>query len=107
MSIESRIVLTNMARESGATNGIIEPDQKVVDFLKTRTNQPFEVIQSDPDAEYAETLEFQADDIKQPMVAVPSKPSNAVGVTEVEGTKIDQAFIGSCTTGRWGDLKMG
>src|SRR4030065_562161 len=48
MTIESRMVLTNMAIESGATNGIIEPDQKVVDFLRARTNEPFEVIQSDP-----------------------------------------------------------
>jgi len=106
MSIESRMVLTNMAIESGATNGIIEPDQKTLDFLKGRSSQPFEVIRGDPDAEYAETLEFDADDIKEPVVAVPSKPSNAVGVTEVEGTKIDQAFVGSCTNGRLEDLRM-
>ena len=106
MSIASRMVLTNMAIESGATNGIIEPDQKLVDFLKDRTNQPFELVRSDQDAEYAETLEFHADDIQEPMVAVPSKPSNAVGVTEVKGTRIDQAFIGSCTNGRLEDLRI-
>jgi homoaconitase/3-isopropylmalate dehydratase large subunit len=106
MSIESRMVLTNMAIESGATNGIIEPDLKTQDFLKARTSQRFQVIHGDPDAEYAETLEFHADDIKEPMVAVPSKPSNGVGVTEVEGTRIDQAFIGSCTNGRLEDLRM-
>ena len=106
MSIEGRMVLTNMAIESGATNGIIEPDQTLLDFLKARTEHPFELIQSDPDAEYAETLEFQAEDIKEPMVAVPPKPSNAVGVTEVEGTRIDQAFIGSCTNGRLEDLRI-
>jgi 3-isopropylmalate/(R)-2-methylmalate dehydratase large subunit len=94
MSIESRMVLTNMAIESGATNGIIEPDQKVLDFLKARTNQPFEVVQAHQDAEYAETLEFHTEDIEEPMVAMPPKPSNAVGVTEIEGAKIDQAFIG-------------
>jgi 3-isopropylmalate/(R)-2-methylmalate dehydratase large subunit len=106
MSVESRMVLTNMAIESGATNGIIEPDEKTVDFLKARTSQPFEAIHSDPDAEYAETLDFAADEIKQPVVAVPSKPSNAVGVSEVEGTKIDQAFVGSCTNGRLEDLRI-
>ena len=106
MSIASRMVLTNMAIESGATNGIIEPDQKLVDFLKDRTNQPFELVRSDQDAEYAETLEFHADDIQEPMVAVPSKPSNGVGVAEVEGTRIDQAFIGSCTNGRLEDLRI-
>jgi len=106
MSIAGRMVLTNMAIESGATNGIIEPDQKLVDFLKGRTNQPFELVQSDRDAEYSETLEFHADDIKEPVIAVPPKPSNAVGVTEVDGTKIDQAFIGSCTNGRLEDLRI-
>ena len=106
MSIEGRMVLTNMAIESGATNGIIEPDQDVMNFLSTRTSRRFELIQSDQDAEYAETLEFHAEDIKEPMVAVPPKPSNAVGVSEVEGTRIDQAFIGSCTNGRLEDLRI-
>jgi 3-isopropylmalate/(R)-2-methylmalate dehydratase large subunit len=106
MSIAGRMVLTNMAIESGATNGIIEPDQKLVDFLKARTDQPFEVVLSDPDAEYAETLELHADDIKEPMVAMPPTPSNVVGVTEVEGTRIDQAFIGACTNGRLEDLRI-
>jgi len=106
MSMAGRMVLTNMAIESGATNGIIEPDEKLVDFLKGRTTQPFELVQSDQDAEYTETLEFHADDIKEPLVAVPPKPSNAVGVTEVEGTRIDQAFIGSCTNGRLEDLRI-
>ncbi|MEE8619837.1 MAG: 3-isopropylmalate dehydratase large subunit [Dehalococcoidia bacterium] len=106
MSMAGRMVLTNMAIESGATNGIIEPDQKLVDFLKGRTTQPFELVRSDQDAEYTETLEFHADDIKEPLVAVPPKPSNAVGVTEVGGTRIDQAFIGSCTNGRLEDLRI-
>ena len=106
MSVAGRMVLTNMAIESGATNGIIEPDQKLVDFLKSRTSEPFEIVQGDQDAEYAETLVFQAADIKEPMVAVPPKPSNAVGITEIEGTRIDQAFIGSCTNGRLEDLRI-
>jgi 3-isopropylmalate/(R)-2-methylmalate dehydratase large subunit len=106
MSIAGRMVLTNMAIESGATNGIIEPDQMLVNFLKGRTEQPLELIQSDQDADYAEILEVHTDDIKEPVVAVPPKPSNAVGVTEVEGTRIDQAFIGSCTNGRLEDLKI-
>ncbi len=106
MSVAGRMVLTNMAIESGATNGIIEADQRLVDFFGGRTNQSLELVQGDPDAEYSATLEFNADDIREPMVAVPPKPSNAVGVTEVEGTRIDQAFIGSCTNGRLEDLRI-
>jgi len=106
MSIDGRMVLTNMAIEAGATNGIIEPDDKLVDYIRSRTDAPFEVVKGDPDAEYAETIEFRTDDIKEPIVAVPPKPTNGVGVTEVEGTKIDQAFIGSCTNGRLEDLRV-
>ena len=106
MSIESRMVLTNMAIETGATNGIVEPDQKTLDYLKQRTNRPFQVIQSDPDAEYAQAFEFHTNEVKEPMVAVPSKPSNGVWVSEIVGTKIDQAFIGACTNGRLEDLRI-
>lgn len=106
MGLESRMVLTNMAVETGATNGIIEPDQKVLNHLKTKTNHPLQVIRSDPDAEYAQTLEFRTDEIKEPMVAMPPDPSNGVWVSEMVGTKIDQAFIGACTNGRLEDLRM-
>ncbi|MFC1941020.1 aconitase family protein [Chloroflexota bacterium] len=106
MSIGSRMVLTNMAIEAGATNGIIEPDQKLLDYLRGRTSQSFEVTRGDPDAEYAQVIEFHTDEIKEPMVAAPPKPTNVVGVTEVEGKRIDQAFIGSCTNGRLEDLMI-
>jgi len=106
MSIESRMVLTNMAVETGATNGIIEPDQKVLDYLKQRTNRPLEVMQSDPDAEYAQVFEFHTDEIKEPIVAKPPYPSNGVWVSEMVGTKVDQAFIGTCTNGRLEDLRI-
>lgn len=106
MSVESRMVLTNMAVETGATNGIIEPDQKVLDYLKQRTNRPFQVMQSDPDAEYAQVFEFHTDEIKEPIVAKPPYPSNGVWVSEMVGTKVDQAFIGTCTNGRLEDLRI-
>jgi len=106
MSIDGRMVLTNMAIEAGATNGIIEPDEKLVSYVRSRTSKPFEVVRGDPDAEYAETFEFNTAEIKEPVVAVPAKPTNGVGVTEVEGTRIDQAFIGSCTNGRLEDLRV-
>ena len=106
MSIESRMVLTNMAIEAGATNGIIEPDEKMVGYIRGRTNEPFEVIHGDPDAEYTETIEFHTEEIREPMVAVPPKPTNGVRVSEVVGTRIDQAFIGSCTNGRLEDLRI-
>ena len=106
MSVESRMVLTNMAVETGATNGIIEPDQKVLDYLKQRTNRPLEVVQSDPDAEYAQVFTFHTDEIKEPIVAKPPYPSNGVWVSEMVGTKVDQAFIGTCTNGRLEDLRI-
>jgi len=106
MSIASRMVLTNMSVETGATNGIVEPDQKTLDYLKQRTNRPLQALQSDPEAEYAQVSEFHTDEIKEPMIAVPPHPANGVWVSEMVGTKIDQAFIGACTNGRLEDLRI-
>jgi len=106
MSIDGRWVLTNMAIEAGATNGIVEPDQKLVDYLRSRTSVPFDIVTGDEDAEYADVINFNTSEIKEPMVAEPSKPTNGVVVSHVEGTKIDQAFIGSCTNGRLEDLRV-
>lgn len=106
MTIESRGVLTNMAIEAGATNGIIEPDVKVSEYLKNRTNKDVKLVKNDPDAKFWGTSDFNTDEIKEPIVAPPPKPSTGVPVSKVAGTKIDQAFIGSCTNGKLEDLRI-
>jgi 3-isopropylmalate/(R)-2-methylmalate dehydratase large subunit len=110
LSMESRLTLTNMAIEAGAKSGIVAPDETTLKYVKDRQqatdrDRAFETFGSDPDAEYAETLEIDVDAI-EPMVARPSLPSKAAPVGEVVGTRVDQVFIGSCTNARIEDLRI-
>jgi len=104
LSVDGRFTLCNMAIEAGAKAGIIEPDEKTIQWVKQRTSEEFQVVRNDPDAEFEEIVKMNISSL-EPQVAKPSSPGNAVPVTEVEGIKIDQAFIGSCTNGRIEDLR--
>jgi 3-isopropylmalate/(R)-2-methylmalate dehydratase large subunit len=105
MSISGRLTLCNMTVEMGAKSGIIEPDEKTIQYVKTRTNKSFNIFKSDLDADYERTLEFNVDDL-EPMVACPPSVDNVKPVKDVEGVEIDQAFLGSCTNGRLEDLVL-
>jgi len=104
MSVDGRMVLSNMAVEMGAKAGIIEPDQKTVDYVKARTDKPFKPVKSDPDATYERVVDVDVSDL-EPQVAVPHSVDNVKPVSEVEDVEVDQAFIGSCTNGRLEDLR--
>ena len=104
MSIDGRMVLTNMAVEMGAKAGIIEPDQKTLDYVKSRTDKPVKPIKSDPDATYEKVVDLDISDL-EPQVAVPHSVDNVKPISEVDGTEVNQAFIGSCTNGRLEDLR--
>lgn len=105
MSIASRMTLSNMSVEIGAKNGIIEPNEETLMWVRSRSKKQFEVVTSDYDADYDVVLQFDISCI-EPQVAVPFSPANARSVSEVAGTKLDQVFIGSCTNGRLEDLRM-
>jgi len=104
LDLDGRLSLCNMAVEGGAKNGIIEADALVEDYLKGRTDTPYEVHRSDQDAFYVEQLEIDVSQM-EPQVARPHSPDNVIGVGGVGDVKIDQAFIGSCTNGRIADLR--
>jgi 3-isopropylmalate/(R)-2-methylmalate dehydratase large subunit len=104
MTVDSRMVLSNMAVEMGAKAGLIEPDQKTVDYVEARTDKPVKPIKSDKDATYEKTVDVDVTDL-EPQVAVPHSVDNVKPVSEVEGTELNQAFIGSCTNGRLEDLR--
>jgi len=104
MSIDGRMVLCNMSVEMGAKAGIIEPDQKTVDYVKARTDKPFKPVKSDLDATYERVVDVDVSDL-EPQVAVPHSVDNVKPVSEVEDAEVDQAFIGSCTNGRLEDLQ--
>lgn len=104
LPMADRITMCNMAGETGAKNAVIEPDQVTIDFLKERGVDPIEIVKSDKDAVYCNVFEFTVDNL-EPLVAVPSLPSNVKTVKEVSGVKLDQVFIGSCTNGSLEDFR--
>jgi len=104
ISIGGRMTLCNMAVEMGGKTGLINPDEETLAYVKSRAKRNFKPLRSDPDAKYERTLEINVDQI-EPMVACPNSVDNVKPVKTVEGVKIDQAFLGSCTNGRLEDLK--
>lgn len=100
-SVSSRLTLCNMAIEMGAKNGIIEADEKTINFLG-RTGK---IFKSDKDAVYEDVHEIEVDKI-EPQIACPPVVDNVKPVTSIEGKKIDQAYIGTCTNGRLEDIEI-
>ena len=105
LSIASRMVFSNMAVEMGAKAGYIEPDEKTLEYVKPRAKKEFEVIKSDPDADFEEVLYFSISDI-EPQVAFPHTVDNVYPVSDASDVKVDQVFIGTCTNGRLEDLEI-
>lgn len=104
MSVDERLTLTNMTTEAGAKNGIIEPDQKIVDYLTSRGATEFTQIKGDSDADYSKTFEYEASEM-EPIVAKPFSPENIVIVREAPTVELDKAYIGSCTGAKLEDLE--
>ncbi len=104
-SIASRITLANMSAEMGAKAGYVPPDERTMEYLKGRARREFEVITSDPDAEYEKVLEFDVSDLS-PRVAAPHTVDNVKPIEEVEGLEFNQGLIGTCTNGRVEDLEI-
>jgi len=103
MSVSGRMTMCNMVVEMGAKNGIVEPDDKVREFLKDRTSDKGVFLESDPDAKYSKTVDIPVAKL-EPQIACPSSVDNVTPVDKASGVKIDQAFLGSCTNGRLEDL---
>lgn len=104
MSMPGRQVLCNMAAEMGAKNGYVAPDVTTRTWLAGRTDAPYREVLPDLDANYAQALTYDVSDLA-PQVAEPHRVDNVVPVTDLVGTRIDQALIGTCTNGRLEDLQ--
>ena len=115
MSMESRMTLCNMAIEAGATSGICMPDRVTAEYLWPfiqdsymtidEAAQDFKKWHSDPDAIYAKELDIDVSGLK-PQVTYGYKPDEVKDIAEMEGTPVDQVYIGSCTNGRIEDLRQ-
>lgn len=107
MSTSGRLTICNMAVEAGATAGIVPPDEETVRFLREEAGYRGDVnmIAPDDDAEYVRVVEINASELT-PQIACPHTVDNVKPIEEVEGLKVDQIVIGSCTNGRLDDLEI-
>jgi 3-isopropylmalate/(R)-2-methylmalate dehydratase large subunit len=103
MSMDERFTLTNMTTEAGAKNGIIEPDQTAIDYVKERNSAPFTPLVGDDDAEFADVHTYDVEKM-EPTVAKPFSPANRAVARELGNTPIDKAYVGSCTGAKYTDL---
>jgi len=115
MSMESRMTLCNMAVEAGGTSGICQPDMTTVEYLwefvkdayssKQAALEAFKIFSSDADAHYDQVIDHDVSNL-EPLVSFGYKPDQVKPVREMEGSKVDQIYIGSCTNGRIEDLRV-
>ncbi len=105
LPMSGRFSMANMAIEAGGKNGIIEPDEITLQFIKTKAKRPYKVYRSDESAHYVDVREYDISNL-HPQVALPHLPSNVKDVREIGKIDIDQVVIGSCTNGHLDDLRV-
>ncbi len=105
MDIDGRLTISNMAVEVGAKTGLMLADERTLDFLKGRTDERFEPVFPDDDAAYRDEVIIDCSEVP-PMVAYPHQVDNVSPVEGVEGIKISQGLIGTCTNGRLSDIRV-
>ncbi|MDD4181421.1 MAG: 3-isopropylmalate dehydratase large subunit [Victivallaceae bacterium] len=115
MDMDSRMTLCNMAIEAGGTCGICYPDMVTVDYLwpfikddfasKEAALAEYSKWTADADAEYTKVIDMDVSEL-EPLVTFGYKPDQVKTVAEMSGTKVDQVYIGSCTNGRFDDLRI-
>lgn len=104
MSNSSRMTMANMAIEAGAKCAMFTPDEKTAEYCGIELDDFQKSLVGDADAEYVKVMTYRAEDFV-PVMACPSQVDKIRNVSELEGTVIDQVFIGSCTNGRLEDLQ--
>lgn len=104
LSMDNRFSMANMAIEAGGKNGIIAADETTLAYVRDRVKRPFHIYNSDDDAVYARTIEYDVSKL-EPVVAFPHLPENTRPVSQAGEVWLDQVVIGSCTNGRIEDLQ--
>ena len=103
-TLDERITISSMATEMGAIIVLFPPSDEIISYCEERSGKKIEKITADLDAVYTE--EFEMDFGKfVPMISRPGHPDDSIDINEVIQTKIDSAFIGSCTNGRMEDMR--
>ena len=105
LSMDDRFTIANMAIEAGAKNGIFPVDALAEEYMKAHSKRDYKIFEADVDAEYTRTVTIDLSTLK-PTVSFPHLPENTKTIDEVGDIEIDQVVIGSCTNGRFDDLKI-
>jgi 3-isopropylmalate/(R)-2-methylmalate dehydratase large subunit len=105
LSMDMRFTVCNMGIELGAVASYMQPDATTLDWVKQRATRPFKVYETDPGFQYDSEHEIDVSGIA-PQIAVPHSPDDVKPVAEVEGRHIDQAYLGSCASGRLEDFEV-
>lgn len=107
MTASSRMTICNMSVEAGATSGIVPPDEETINYLRSiaGVKDNIDIVLPDEDAQYDDIIEIDVSNLK-PQIACPHTVDNVKPISDVEGLKIDQIVIGSCTNGRLEDLEI-
>jgi len=105
LSVEARFTISNMAIEMGAKCGLMEADEKTVDWVKAHSDKPFETVKADSDAVYARVKEYDVSKL-EPQVAKPHTVDNVSPISGVLDIPIQQGMIGTCTNGRIEDFRI-
>jgi homoaconitate hydratase family protein len=105
MSISERMTIANLAMEMGSKCVFVPPDAKTAEYLRGRLKDfsQYQPVYADADASYEQEITIALSDL-EPMVACPHQVENTKPIGEVVGTRIDQAFLGSCANGKYEDL---
>lgn len=103
MTMEERMTLCNMVIEAGGKNGVIAPDETTFDYVRPRTDKPFEAVYTDADATFYSDRVYDVSKL-EPVVAKPHSPDNRALARECRDVKIDRVYIGSCTGGKTTDF---
>mmetsp|Transcript_29457 Transcript_29457/g.29829 ORF Transcript_29457/g.29829 Transcript_29457/m.29829 type:complete len:505 (-) Transcript_29457:52-1566(-) len=103
LSMEERMTLCNMAIEAGGKNGVIAADETTFEYLKGKTNRPYEVFHSDSNASFYYDKVYNIEEL-EPVVAKPHSPDNLDLARNCRDIKTDRVYIGSCTGGKSEDF---
>jgi len=104
LSLDDRITISSMATEMGAINIIFPPNEKIIQYCKRLSGKEPRVTGPDEDAVYDQVINIDVSKFIT-RVSKPGKPHDTVDIAKTGETKIDSAFIGSCTNGRIGDMR--
>jgi 3-isopropylmalate/(R)-2-methylmalate dehydratase large subunit len=105
LSLDERITISSMATELGAIAIIIPPSKEIIEYCELKSGRKVNPVYADTEAKYLQTLNLDITTFEK-VISRPGNPEDVVTVAELKGTKIDSAFIGSCTNGRMEDMRL-